>query len=41
MLRVKAAMQESGALLIGPNCPGIITPEQCKIGIMPGNIHQG
>ncbi|MCF7970779.1 MAG: succinate--CoA ligase subunit alpha [Methylococcaceae bacterium] len=40
MLRVKAAMQDSGALLIGPNCPGIITPEQCKIGIMPGNIHQ-
>jgi len=39
MLKVKAAMQSSGALLIGPNCPGIITPEQCKIGIMPGSIH--
>ncbi|NOQ64669.1 MAG: succinate--CoA ligase subunit alpha [Methyloprofundus sp.] len=40
MLRVKAAMAESGALLIGPNCPGVITPGACKIGIMPGNIHQ-
>ena len=39
MLRVKAAMAESNALLIGPNCPGIITPEACKIGIMPGSIH--
>lgn len=39
MLRVKAAMADSDALLIGPNCPGIITPEACKIGIMPGNIH--
>lgn len=40
MLRVKAAMASSGALLIGPNCPGVITPDACKIGIMPGNIHQ-
>jgi succinyl-CoA synthetase alpha subunit len=39
MLRVKAAMAGTDALLIGPNCPGIITPDQCKIGIMPGKIH--
>lgn len=39
MLRVKAAMAGSGALLIGPNCPGVITPGECKIGIMPGKIH--
>ncbi|WP_440998015.1 succinate--CoA ligase subunit alpha [Arhodomonas sp. SL1] len=40
MLRVKAALADYGATLIGPNCPGIITPDECKIGIMPGQIHQ-
>jgi succinyl-CoA synthetase alpha subunit len=39
MLRVKAAMAGTNAMLIGPNCPGIITPGECKIGIMPGKIH--
>ena len=40
MLKVKAALHATGAKLIGPNCPGIITTGECKIGIMPGFIHQ-
>lgn len=39
MLNVKTALRQGNALLIGPNCPGVITPGECKIGIMPGNIH--
>jgi succinyl-CoA synthetase alpha subunit len=39
MLRVKAAMAGTDVLLVGPNCPGVITPGECKIGIMPGKIH--
>jgi succinyl-CoA synthetase alpha subunit len=40
MIKVKAALKGSMAKLIGPNCPGVITPGECKIGIMPGAIHQ-
>ena len=40
MLRVKAALAGRDVALIGPNCPGVITPGECKMGIMPGNIHQ-
>lgn len=40
MVEVKARLRDSGSRLVGPNCPGILTPEECKIGIMPGNIFQ-
>ncbi|MBL7183003.1 MAG: succinate--CoA ligase subunit alpha [Anaerolineae bacterium] len=40
MIKVKAHLDQKGACLIGPNCPGVITPGQAKVGIMPGHIHQ-
>ncbi len=40
MMRVKRALEDSTSILIGPNCPGVITPDECKIGIMPGHIHK-
>ncbi|TQM93314.1 succinate--CoA ligase subunit alpha [Roseinatronobacter monicus] len=40
MMRVKRALEGSKSVLIGPNCPGVITPDACKIGIMPGHIHR-
>lgn len=40
MLKIKAILKNSNSTLIGPNCPGVITPDECKLGIMPGDIHQ-
>ena len=40
MMRVKRFLEDRGTVLVGPNCPGVITPDECKIGIMPGHIHR-